>query len=111
MVCALLLQKCHRLHFQEEPKLSNEARHTIQFALYASGLFHIMNVLMLLLLFWRPEFALYHISAQKYVNYGIEQSKYAKIREEASRHSLYEIIPRHREQIEWYDVPHWTAWA
>ena len=55
--------------------------------------------------------ASYHNSAQKYVNYGIEQSKYAEIREEASRHSLYEIIPRHREQIEWYDVPHWTAWA
>lgn len=28
----------------------------------------------------------------------------------AARHPLYAIIPRHRSQIRWYDVGHWTTW-
>jgi len=28
-----------------------------------------------------------------------------------SDHSLYRIVPRHRSQIRWYDLPHWGAWA
>jgi hypothetical protein len=26
-------------------------------------------------------------------------------------HWLYQIIPRHRSQIYWYDLPHWTTWS
>jgi len=25
-------------------------------------------------------------------------------------HWLYQVIPRHRAQIQWYDLPHWTTW-
>jgi hypothetical protein len=31
-------------------------------------------------------------------------------RSEALSHSLYNIIPRHRSQIRWYDVGHWATW-
>lgn len=30
--------------------------------------------------------------------------------QEALTHPLYKIIPRHRSQIYWYDLPHWTSW-
>lgn len=29
----------------------------------------------------------------------------------ARKHPLYQIIPRHRAQIRWYDLPHWLTWA
>ncbi|MDB6081900.1 MAG: hypothetical protein JWO53_1172 [Chlamydiia bacterium] len=29
----------------------------------------------------------------------------------ASSHWLYKVIPRHRSQIEWYDIGRWTTWA
>lgn len=29
----------------------------------------------------------------------------------ACNHMLYKIIPRHRAQIKWYDIGHWTTWA
>jgi hypothetical protein len=29
---------------------------------------------------------------------------------EANRSWLYAIIPRHRSQIRWYDIGHWTTW-
>lgn len=29
---------------------------------------------------------------------------------EALSHPLYQIIPRHRCQIQWYDLGHWTSW-
>ncbi len=32
-------------------------------------------------------------------------------REQARDHWLYDIIPRHRTQIYWYDVGHWITWA
>lgn len=25
-------------------------------------------------------------------------------------HPIYRIVPRHRSQIYWYDLPHWTTW-
>lgn len=28
----------------------------------------------------------------------------------AAKHWLYQIIPRHKSQIRWYDLPHWTTW-
>lgn len=28
----------------------------------------------------------------------------------ALRHWLYQAVPRHRSQIRWYDLGHWTAW-
>jgi len=30
---------------------------------------------------------------------------------EETPHWLYNIIPRHRCQIKWYDLGHWTTWA
>ena len=32
------------------------------------------------------------------------------IQSKALSHPLYQIIPRHRCQIQWYDLPHWTTW-
>jgi len=29
----------------------------------------------------------------------------------ALKHPLYHIVPRHRSQICWIDLPHWTTWA
>lgn len=29
---------------------------------------------------------------------------------EAASQKLYDFIPRHRSQIEWYDLGHWTTW-
>ena len=31
--------------------------------------------------------------------------------EQGLQHPLYAIIPRHRSQIQWYAVGHWTTWA
>lgn len=31
-------------------------------------------------------------------------------RYEEQSHWLYQVIPHHRSQIEWYDAPHWTTW-
>lgn len=31
-------------------------------------------------------------------------------KKEALSHWLYHVIPRHRCQIRWYDIPHWTTW-
>jgi hypothetical protein len=30
---------------------------------------------------------------------------------EALNHWLYEVVPRHRSQIYWYDAGHWLTWA
>ncbi|MCB1136558.1 MAG: hypothetical protein KDK78_09840 [Chlamydiia bacterium] len=30
---------------------------------------------------------------------------------EAAQHWLYSVVPRHRCQIRWYDLGHWTTWA
>lgn len=30
---------------------------------------------------------------------------------EAHSHWLYQYVPRHRSQIAWYDLCHWTSWA
>lgn len=32
------------------------------------------------------------------------------LQKQASSHPLYKIIPRHRCQVRWYDVGHWTTW-
>ncbi len=29
----------------------------------------------------------------------------------ALKHPLYNIIPRHRCQVRWYDLPHWITWS
>lgn len=41
---------------------------------------------------------------------GEFNEQHQKIREEALSHPLYNLIPRHREQIRWWDVPHWITW-
>lgn len=28
----------------------------------------------------------------------------------ALKHPLYNVVPRHRSQIKWYDISHWMAW-
>lgn len=39
-----------------------------------------------------------------------EHVPYHKNKNEALEHWLYRVIPRHRCQIRWYDVGHWTTW-
>ncbi len=39
------------------------------------------------------------------------KDEYSSIRKNASEHSLYNAIPRHRAQIKAYDALHWTTWA
>lgn len=29
----------------------------------------------------------------------------------AAEHPLYQVVPRHREQLAWYDIPRWVTWA
>lgn len=40
-----------------------------------------------------------------------EFSQYTPLVEEAQEHWLYTVIPRHRDQIRWYDLGHWTTWT
>lgn len=40
-----------------------------------------------------------------------EAALYETYQQEASSHWLYQIIPRHRSQIRWYDLGHWCTWA
>jgi len=40
-----------------------------------------------------------------------ESQEHRKNLSEATRSPVYRAIPRHRCQIRWYDLPHWTAWA
>lgn len=39
-----------------------------------------------------------------------EEGVVVQNRQEASAHWLYQFIPRHRSQIRWYDLGHWTTW-
>lgn len=39
-----------------------------------------------------------------------EESVETSIQHQALDHWLYEVIPRHRCQIQWYDVGHWCSW-
>ncbi len=36
---------------------------------------------------------------------------YETYQEEALNHWFYRFVPRHRNQIRWYDLGHWLAWA
>lgn len=40
---------------------------------------------------------------------GEEQS--LELLNAAHSHYLYHLVPRHRSQVYWYDVPHWMTWA
>ena len=40
-----------------------------------------------------------------------EQKLYDDYQQSAATHWLYHIIPRHRNQIQWYDLGHWLTWA
>lgn len=40
-----------------------------------------------------------------------EAEQMGKIQDEASRHWLYQYIPRHRSLIPWWALSHWCTWA
>ena len=40
-----------------------------------------------------------------------ERVFYENYKKKALCHPLYRIIPRHRSQIRWYDLPHWLTWG
>ena len=50
----------------------------------------------------------YKISTEE-INLKIQEPKGEVCVEKA--HWLYQIIPRHRSRIKWYDLGHWTTWA
>lgn len=37
--------------------------------------------------------------------------KEENFRQKARSHYLYQLIPRHRSQIQWYDASHWISWG
>lgn len=41
---------------------------------------------------------------------NLEEEIGQKNKESALRHPLYQIIPRHRCQIRWFDLGHWMTW-
>lgn len=51
--------------------------------------------------------ARYIIPSEDFFN----QAEITQNQMEASHHSLYQVIPRHRSQIQWYDIGHWTTWV
>jgi len=42
---------------------------------------------------------------------GEEGEHYGRVEQRALAHPLYEVIPRHRSQVRWYDVPRWMHWG
>jgi len=34
-----------------------------------------------------------------------------EVKDKAHSHWLYSVVPRHRDQIKWYDVGHWSTWV
>ncbi|MEK6933888.1 MAG: hypothetical protein AABW75_03365 [Nanoarchaeota archaeon] len=53
--------------------------------------------------------ATYKISTQNY--YSPRNDGFDEIRQNALENRLYEVIPRHKEQVKFYDLPHWIPWA
>lgn len=53
--------------------------------------------------------ATYRTQTQYY--YSFSSDGYDEVRVKALENKLYDIIPRHREQVKWYDLPHWIPWA
>lgn len=56
----------------------------------------------------------YKVSTETLVKRSLERNPEASVCDEeqrlAARSGLYNIIPRHRSQIRWYDVGHWFSW-
>ncbi len=60
----------------------------------------------------------YKVSTQAFLDWpkpciepeNYEQSLLCENKRCAVRHWLYRVIPRHRCQIRWYDLGHWTTW-
>jgi hypothetical protein len=42
---------------------------------------------------------------------GKDAAHYTAVEERALKHPLYRVIPRHRSQVRWYDLPHWMRWG
>ena len=52
--------------------------------------------------------AAYRTPTSAYLPSG--KNPYFEIRKNFAENKIYDIIPRKREQIEWYDMPHWISW-
>jgi hypothetical protein len=42
---------------------------------------------------------------------GDQAAHYTALEHRAAQHPLYRVIPRHRQQVRWYDAPHWVSWG
>jgi hypothetical protein len=42
---------------------------------------------------------------------GAQAAHYAGVEQRALEHPLYQVIPRHRSQLRWYDLAHWIPWG
>ncbi len=47
----------------------------------------------------------------QYQNDISKEAAHSEKKDEALSHPLYDIIPRHRSQIRWFDAGHWLMWA
>lgn len=53
--------------------------------------------------------AAYKTPTQNY--YSSRKDGFDEIRKRALENELYEVIPRHRKQVKFFDLPHWIPWA
>ncbi|MEK6927468.1 MAG: hypothetical protein AABX11_03470 [Nanoarchaeota archaeon] len=55
----------------------------------------------------------YKRPSNSYSSYTKETDKSInlELREQALNHRVYDFVPRHRSQIKFYDLGHWTTWA
>ena len=42
---------------------------------------------------------------------GEHAAHYDAVEHRAQEHALYQVIPRHRSQVRWYDLPRWIHWG
>lgn len=42
---------------------------------------------------------------------GEHAARNANLEQRAAEHPFYDVIPRHRRQLRWYDAPHWLTWG
>ncbi len=50
-------------------------------------------------------------SCASYKKQTTEFETHSEIQKKAHAHWLYLVIPKHRSQIRWWDLPHWATWA
>ncbi len=68
-------------------------------------------LLIVLFLLISPGCSYYRVPNQQFIRNCPNCNKINYLREKkALNHWLYRVVPRHRSQIRWYDIGHWTFW-